>query len=205
MRIATGIFTAIAFAVALNGASASAQSESATAVIDKLDATLVEVMRNATSLGFAGRAEKLAPVLKQSYDLEVMGRTAVGLAWESATSEQKAKLVELFERFTVANYASRFKDFNGEKFEILRERDAPQGKIVSTRIVRLEKPPVKIDYVMRPRGDTYRVVDVFLDSAISEVATRRSEFTSIISRSGFGGLLDSLRAASERLETEPAR
>jgi phospholipid transport system substrate-binding protein len=192
-------------AAALNGTPASAQANSATEVIDKLDATLVEVMRNASALGFTGRAEKLRPVLKQSYDIEMMGRTAVGRAWDSATAEQQASLVELFERFTVANYASRFKDYDGQKFEILGERDAPQGKIVSTRIVRLEKAPVRIDYIMRQRGETFRVVDVFLDSAISEVATRRSEFTSIISRSGFGGLLDSLRAASERLERETAR
>lgn len=198
-------FAAIALAAVLNGAPASAHADGATEVIEKLDATLVDVMRNAASLGFSGRAAKLQPVLKESYDLESMGRTAVGRAWDSASAEQRAKLVELFERFTVANYASRFNDYNGQKFEILNERDAPQGKIVSTRIVRLEKPPVKIDYVMRPRGDTFRVVDVFLDSAISEVATRRSEFTSIIARSGFGGLLDSLRVASERLEADTAR
>jgi phospholipid transport system substrate-binding protein len=195
----------VALAAALNATPVSARGDSAAEVIEKLDATLLDVMRNASSLGFTGRAERLRPVLTQSYDLEAMGRTAVGRAWESATPEQQAKLIELFERFTVANYASRFKDYNGQKFEILGERSLPQGKVVSTRIVRLEKAPVKIDYVMRPRGDTFRVVDVFLDSAISEVATRRSEFTSIISRSGFGGLLDSLRAASERLEAEAAR
>jgi phospholipid transport system substrate-binding protein len=183
----------------------SAWAETATQVIDKLNGTLVEVMRNATTLGFNGRAEKLRPVLIQAYDLETMGRVAVGRAWDAATPDQKAKLNELFERFTVDNYASRFKDFNGEKFEVLGERNGAQGTIVSTHIVRAEKPPVKIDYIMRQRGDTYRVVDVFLDSAISEVATRRSEFTSIISRSGFDGLLDSLRSGSQRLEQDAAR
>jgi phospholipid transport system substrate-binding protein len=180
-----------------------AHAETATQVIDKLNTTLVDVLRQGEQLGFKGRAEKLRPVLLQSYDLEAMGRVAVGRAWDQATPEQRAALNEAFQRFTVDNYASRFKGGpNSPKFEVLGERNGAQGTIVSTQIVRTDKPPVKIDYVMRQRGDSYRVVDVFLDSAISEVATRRSEFTSILARSGFDGLVDSLRAGSERLERE---
>jgi phospholipid transport system substrate-binding protein len=180
-----------------------ARAETATQVIDKLNSTLVEVLRNGESLGFRGRAERLRPVLLESYDLEAMGRVAVGRAWDGATPEQRKALNAAFERFTVDNYASRFKGGpNSPRFEVLGERESAQGKIVSTQIVRADKPPVKIDYVMRQRGDTYRVVDVFLDSAISEVATRRSEFTSILARSGFDGLVASLRAGSERLERE---
>jgi phospholipid transport system substrate-binding protein len=193
---------ALATAMALSLA-APAHAETATQVIDKLNTTLVDVLRDGQTLGFKGRAEKLRPVLLQSYDLEAMGRVAVGRAWDQATPEQRAALNDAFQRFTVDNYASRFKGGpNSPKFEMLGERDGAQGKIVSTQIVRADKPPVKIEYVMRRRGDSYRVVDVFLDSAISEVATRRSEFTSILARSGFDGLVESLRTGSERLERE---
>lgn len=180
-----------------------ARAETATQVIDNLNTTLVDVLREGEQLGFKGRAEKLRPVLLQSYDLEAMGRIAVGRAWDQATPEQRAALNEAFKRFTVDNYASRFKGGpNTPKFELLGERNGTQGTIVSTQIVRADKPPVKIEYVMRQRGNSFRVIDVFLDSAISEVATRRSEFTSILARSGFDGLVDSLRAGSERLERE---
>ena len=190
-------------AMAALSLAAPARAETATQVIDKLNTALVDVLRNGESLGFRGRAEKLRPVLLQSYDLETMGRVAVGRAWEQATPDQRAALNEAFERFTVDNYASRFKGGpNSPRFEMLGEREGAQGKIVSTQIIRTDKPPVRIDYVMRQRGDSYRVVDVFLDSAISEVATRRSEFTAILGRSGFDGLVDSLRAGSERLERE---
>jgi phospholipid transport system substrate-binding protein len=190
-------------AVAALSLVGSARAETATQVIDKLNTTLVDVLRDGETLGFKGRAEKLRPVLLQSYDLDAMGRVAVGRAWDQATPEQRKALSEAFQRFTVDNYASRFKGGpNSPKFEMLGERNGSQGTIVSTQIVRTDKPPVKIDYVMRQRGDSFRVVDVFLDSAISEVATRRSEFTSILARSGFDGLVDSLRAGSERLERE---
>ena len=195
-------YLALGAAVALSLVG-SARAETATQVIDKLNTTLVDVLRDGETLGFKGRAEKLRPVLLQSYDLEAMGRVAVGRAWDQATPEQRKALNEAFQRFTVDNYASRFKGGpNSPKFEMLGERNGSQGTIVSTQIVRTDKPPVKIDYVMRQRGDSFRVVDVFLDSAISEVATRRSEFTAILARSGFDGLVDSLRAGSARLERD---
>jgi ATP-dependent HslUV protease ATP-binding subunit HslU len=135
---------AIAAAMALSVVG-SARAETATQVIDKLNTTLVDVLRQGETLGFKGRAEKLRPVLLQSYDLEAMGRVAVGRAWDQATPEQRAALNEAFQRFTVDNYASRFKGGpNSPRFEMLGEREGPQGKIVSTQIVRSDKPPKNI-------------------------------------------------------------
>jgi hypothetical protein len=36
--------------------------------------------------------------------------------------------------------------------------------------------PVKVDYMMRRNGYVWLLSDIYLDGAISEVATRRSEF-----------------------------
>jgi hypothetical protein len=33
-----------------------------------------------------------------------------------------------------------------------------------------------VDYMMRRNGDTWLISDIYLDGAISEVSTRRSEF-----------------------------
>jgi phospholipid transport system substrate-binding protein len=196
-------FLALAVFGAALCAAGTARADSATETIQKLNDALMDVMKNASSLGFQGRADKLRPVLTQVYDLQAMGRTAVGQAWNSATPEQQKELYTLFERLTVDNYAARFKGYSeGEKFEIKGERDSPQGKIVDTEIVPQGKPPVSIDYVMRQRGDSYRVVDVLLEGSISEVATRRSEFTSVLAHGGFEALLAELREATKRLEDE---
>ena len=53
--------------------------------------------------------------------------------------------------------------------------------------------PVAINYLMKPDDQgTLRIVDVFLDGAISELAARRSEFTSIVRRDGIPALVNSL-------------
>jgi phospholipid transport system substrate-binding protein len=51
---------------------------------------------------------------------------------------------------------------------------------------------VTLNYLMRQNGDKWQIIDVFLSGTISELATRRSEFTSVIRRDGAQGLLQLL-------------
>ena len=46
--------------------------------------------------------------------------------------------------------------------------------------------------MMRRSGDSWLNSDVDLDGTISEVATRRSEFTAIVKKQGVSGLIDAL-------------
>ena len=60
------------------------------------------------------------------------------------------------------------------------EQPAPTGVIVKSQIVKANGEPVKVDYMMRRYGEGWLISDVYLDGAISEVATRRSEFAAIL-------------------------
>jgi phospholipid transport system substrate-binding protein len=185
---------------ALAATPAQAQAQSASQAVERLNATLLDVMRNAQSLGYRGRAERLRPMLLQTYDLRTMGRTAVGLRWEGATPEQQNEIIDLFGRFTVATYASRFNSYGGENFEVTGEQAAGANTLVRSRIVRSNGRPVQINYLVARAGGGMRVIDVYLDSTISEVATRRSEFTSIIARGGIDALTQTLRERIARIE-----
>ena len=48
----------------------------------------------------------------------------------------------------------------------------------------------------------WRIVDVFLDGGISEIATKRSEYGSVLARDGVDGLLAALRAKITELAAE---
>ena len=48
----------------------------------------------------------------------------------------------------------------------------------------------------------WRIVDVFLDGTISEIATKRSEYTSILDKEGFDGLLTRITAKTAELAKE---
>ena len=79
------------------------------------------------------------------------------------------------------------------------------GRILgqSGRFTQLE--PVKVDYMMRRNGNGWLISDIYLDGAISEVATRRSEFAAILRTDGVDGLIAALNRKADLLTGTTAR
>lgn len=170
-------------------------------VVRAFYAQLTETMKQGPQLGFEGRYKKLEPAVKAAFNLPYMARLAVGPVWAATKPDDQQKLVEAFSNFSVANYANNFKKYDGEKFEVLGEKPATGGGvIVETRLVPKDEAPVMLNYLVRAdEKGAPRIVDVFLDATISELATRRSEFSSIIKRDGFGALVTSLNDKTKKM------
>jgi phospholipid transport system substrate-binding protein len=168
--------------------------------INGLNAKLLDTMKQAQQLGVQGRYDALAPVLSKTYDIPSMTRMAVGPSWDSLQPAQKTALTQAFSRMMIATYAKRFDGFSGETFQIVEVTDrAPSDKMIKTRIVQSNGKPVAINYLMRKSGPEWKVVDVYLDGTISELASRRAEFTSVLKSGGPDALLASLRKQGDRL------
>ena len=75
----------------------------------------------------------------------------------------------------------------GQKLQVTREQPAATGLMVKSQIIKANGEPVNVDYNMRRNGDTWLISDIYLDGAISEVATRRSEFGAILKNEGIDG------------------
>ncbi|AGK56670.1 hopanoid biosynthesis associated membrane protein HpnM [Hyphomicrobium denitrificans 1NES1] len=179
--------------------AASSWAADAPDVIDGLNAQLLATMKQAQALGVQGRYDALAPVLSKTYDIASMTRMAVGPDWEALQPAQKAALTDAFSRMMIATYAKRFDGFSGEAFKITEVTDRATDKMVKTQIVQSNGKPVPINYLMRKSGPEWRVVDVYLDGTISELASRRAEFTSILKSGGPDALIASLRKQGDRL------
>jgi len=179
-----------------------AHAGQATDTVQSFYNTLTETMKQGPELGFEGRVKKLEPALSKAFDLPFMARYAVGPAWSKAPKEEQEKLVASFMAFSVATYASRFTKYDGEKFEVLGEKPMT-GKntvMVETILTPKDAPPVSLNYMLKPdETGTLRIVDVYLDASISELATRRSEFGSVVKREGFPALLNSLAEKAKNM------
>jgi phospholipid transport system substrate-binding protein len=171
--------------------------------IGGLNAQLLDTMKQAQALGVQGRYNALAPVLAKTYDIASMSRIAVGQSWDTLQPAQKADVTDAFARMMFATYAKRFDGFSGESFQIVGITDrAPADKMVKTQIVQSNGKPVPINYLMRKTGPDWKIVDVYLDGTISELASRRAEFTSILRAGGPDALIASLRKQGDRLLAE---
>jgi phospholipid transport system substrate-binding protein len=90
----------------------------------------------------------------------------------------------------VATYANRFDGYSGEHFEVVGDRPGPaNGTLVETHLVRTHDAPVQLNYLRHQTPSGWRVMDVFLSGTISELASRRSEFSSVLRQGGPDALL----------------
>jgi len=161
---------------------------------------LLETMKQADKLGVRGRYDKLAPIIRSTYDLPAMMRLAVGPDWTSIPPEQQTALLDGFTRRTIATYANRFDGYSGQSFQVEPEVESRNtGRIVRTKIIRPPEFPVTLNYLMRGSGDTWKIVDVYLAGTISELATQRSEFSAILKKGGASALIESLNQQIDKL------
>jgi len=185
---------------ALPGHLSAADADPAAAPIRAFYDVLLATMKQADQLGVRGRYDKLAPVIRATFDLDAMTRIAVGPDWTAIPPEQQKALLDSFARMTIATYANRFNGYSGESFEVDPEILARNtGRIVRTRLLRPKEEPVTLNYLMRGSGDTWKIVDIYLSGTISELATQRSEFGAILKSGGPAALIESLRQQIDKL------
>lgn len=181
--------------------AARAQAAGPEAVIERFHATLLEVMRNAQALGVQGRNQRLRPVMEATFNLPAMTRIAVGPSWTSIPPAEQQALVQAFSDWVIATYANRFDGYGGESFQTLGETPLQNGeRLVRTQLNRPNDTPVALSYRMHDFGGAWRVVDVYYQTgSISELASRRAEFTAILREGGPDRLVADLRRRTATL------
>jgi phospholipid transport system substrate-binding protein len=205
----SGLCKALALAAALGLGTFSYTAQAAPAggsgTVQGLYDTLLSTMKNGRTLGGSGRFAQLAPVIRSSFDVASMARLSVGPSWTGLSEAQRQEVTESYGRYISAIYADRFDSYNGQKLEVTGEQPASFGLLVKSRIIKSNGEPVEVDYVMRQNGESWLIADIYLDSAISEVATRRSEFAAILKTQGIDGLIAALNRKADVLTGTTAR
>lgn len=205
-RDAACLAVIIFWALAVAGVSAAEQAKHATQpdeIVDSLHSELLGVMKEADTLGYRGRFSRLQPVLNELFDIPFMAQKSVGRHWKTVDDERRGRLLTTFGRFTVANYAGRFSDYSDQHFETLKVVESTHGTfLVHSKLVTPNGEAVQLNYRLRPVDDSWRIIDVYLNGTVSELALRRSEYSSLIQREGFDALLTALDERIAALESE---
>jgi phospholipid transport system substrate-binding protein len=165
----------------------------ASAVVDVFDTALLGIMKQADKLGYEGRAKQLQPAIEKAFNIPLMTRIIVGSPWNEWDDDQRGHIIDAFGKFIVATYARRFDGYSGEDFVNKGEKPATSGGLlVTTELTRPKDPSITLTYLMRDGDTGPQIVDVFLTGTISELATRRSEFSAVLQQGGYQGLLSAL-------------
>ena len=104
-------------------------------------------------------------------------------------------LVAAFTEWSVATYANRFDGFSGESFTTSGETPLPNGDVlVRTALNRVNDSPVQLNYLTRrTAGGPPKIVDAYLTGTISELASRRADFATVLRDGGADRLTAALR------------
>ena len=166
---------------------------------------LLTTMKNGHTLGQSGRFTQLEPVILRTFDIPTMARLSVGPSWATLTEAQRQQVIESFGRYISAIYADRFDSYAGQKLLVTDEQPNGAGVIVRSQIIKANGDTVNVDYMMHRNADSWLISDIYLDSAISEVATRRSEFAAILKSQGIDGLISALNRKADLLTATTAK
>jgi hypothetical protein len=67
----------------VDAASVRPEDAAAVQVVDRFNDTMLAVLKDAGTLGYKGRFERLQPVLTDTFDLDFMAEKAIGRFWRT--------------------------------------------------------------------------------------------------------------------------
>jgi phospholipid transport system substrate-binding protein len=186
---------ALAILVLLSACASVRADSGPVDTIQRLCDTLISSMKRGKALGFAARQAFLGPEVSRDLNLGLMTRIVVGPRWKGFTENEREGLTRAFTDYSVATYASEFAEYSGEAFRVDPQTSRLENGDVIVHSVLIPKTgdAVHLDYLMREDSGEWRVIDVYLDGTISQLAARRSEYSATLKASGAQGLIELLR------------
>ena len=136
-------------------------------------------------------------VIKNSYDLEKMGKMIIGVDWKQMDTNTQKEFTNVFKRFISVNYLRRFNKINDLSFEHQTVTDIEDKFKLARVILTADNEKIKIDYLLGFKNEKWKIFDVLIDGSISEVATKKSDFKKIIKEEGVSGLVKNLRIRNQ--------
>ncbi|MDX2316208.1 MAG: ABC transporter substrate-binding protein [Gammaproteobacteria bacterium] len=182
----------------------AAQNSDAVTTVDNLHAALLDTMKNAKTLGYGGRRDRIAPVVEASFDLVFITRFTLGRYWADLGTEQRAIMVEALRRLTIANYASRFDGYSGERFETKSSKPARKGRELVRTVLVVNNDVadnVTLDYLLEETAGSWRIVNV-VANGVSDLSLKRADYGAIIKTQGVDSLLARLNGQIADLESD---
>lgn len=168
--------------------------------ISQLQATLIKIMKEGSTLGYQGRWKTITPVIEHTHDLPVIAQIAIGRHWTELTKEQQQKFTNTFQELSSSTYAGRFNSYSGEKFSLISEKPLKKNRVlVQTRFVKADGKEIQFNYVLHQTNDQWKIINIMVNG-VSDLALKRAEYGGILKNDGFPALLEKLRTQIQENE-----
>jgi phospholipid transport system substrate-binding protein len=130
------------------------------------------------------------------FDFPQISQRSLAVHWQARTPAERQEFIALFGDLLEQSYISKIEAYSGEKIVYVGETIDGTQAVVRTRIVGRQGTETPVDYRMVVDGGRWRAYDVSIEG-VSLVANYRSQFNSIIQRSGYPALASKLKAKQD--------
>lgn len=178
----------------------SPENDDAERVITTLQDGLIQTMQQGQKAGYDGRLKLIAPVIQQTHDLAAIIRSVLGAHWAKLDADQQQAITQAFQANSIATYADRFDQYDGEQFKVIEQTQLPRGRVlVRSQLVRVDGNPVNFDYVMNRSSEGWRIINIVVDG-VSDLALKRAEYSAVLQKNGIAALIDMLKQKTAHIE-----
>ncbi len=168
-------------------------------VVTVLQEALISAMQQGQKMSFIDRKSFLAPVIEKTHDLEGIVRTALGSHWPTLDKMQQQSMLSIFTQNSIATYADRFDQYDGEHFEMIEEQPLPRERtLIRSQFTKADKSVISFDYVLHQHNGRWLIVNIVVDG-VSDLALKRAEYNAIVQQEGIQALIDTLQHKTDQI------
>ena len=135
----------------------------------------------------------LINLVKNTYNAEKMITKIIGDTWKKTNKKDQQEIVIIFQEYIAKNYFKRFKKITKPTFKYKESKKISEKLMLIKTILVVDKEEVSINYLLIFDKNQWRIFDVLLAGSISEIATKKSEFSSFIRDGKISPLIDALK------------
>jgi phospholipid transport system substrate-binding protein len=141
----------------------------------------------------------LINLVKNTYNAEKMITKIIGDTWKKTNKKDQQEIVIIFQEYIAKNYFKRFKKITNPTFKYKESKKISEKLMLIKTILVVDKEEVSINYLLIFDKNQWRIFDVLLAGSISEIATKKSEFSSFIRDGKISPLIDALKKQNSAL------
>ena len=145
------------------------------------------------------RQKKFRGLLNSYFDINGIGKWALGRYWRKTSKSERLEYLVLFENLIVSTYANRFNKYTKEKLTVKGSSSRGKFTLVKSQINGGKEKPIRIEWRLTRPNVNYKIFDIVIEG-VSMIRTQRSEFSSVIRRNG--GKVSNLLAALRKKTTK---
>jgi len=141
----------------------------------------------------AERRRMIRQVAGELFDFTEISARSLGPHWRARTTAEREEFIALYGDLLEYSYISKIEMYSGETIRYLGEAVDGEQAVVRTRIVTKQGTEIPVDYRMMKSGSRWLVYDVTIEG-VSLISNYRSQFNTVIQRSGYRDLVAKLKA-----------